>query len=153
MKFLVLDLQFYPSPHPVLKELCIYDGEKIGHFVFQPEFNFSCLPENSKKQIRWLQQQHLSIPYNYGYVNPQEIPNILQNMTKDADRIYVRGEIKENYLREYLMNVEIKNMENMYDCPVIEKGSPSCIFHTSSFCYCSINIAKQMFHFILSKMS
>lgn len=153
MKFLVLDLQFYPSPCSTVKELCIYDGEKIGHFVFQPKITFSCLPENSKKQIKWLQYNHLCIPYNHGYVSTSEIPNILTNLTQGADRIYVRGQIKETFLKEHLPNMEIKNLENMRDCPTLSKGAPSCLFHTSSFCICSVTVAKLMFQFILSRIS
>lgn len=153
MKFLVLDLQFYPSLHSGVKELCVYDGEKLGHFVFLPEMNFSTLPENCKKQVRWLQHNHLCIPYDSGYVSTMEISNILVNLTEGTDRIYVKGQIKEDFLKQHLSNIEIINMENMWDCPNIEKGAPSCIFHSSSSCFCSITIAKQMFQFILSKMS
>lgn len=119
MKFLVEDLQFFPSPYPAVKELRVYDGEKLGHFVFQPEINFFSLPDECKRQIKWLQHNHICIPYNSGYVNISEISNILTNLTKEVDRLYVKGQIKEIFLKEHLSNVEIINMENMWDCSTL----------------------------------
>lgn len=151
MKFIIIDVQFYTYQIP--KEMCIFDGKKMAHFIFKPAVPYSHLSSDNKKQINWLLKNHLCIPYETGFCNKNDIVEILKFITTDVDFIYVKGAIKEQFLREHLSSsTKIINLENKNYMPKLEKCSPACFYHENSKCYCSINICKQIFDYILSTM-
>lgn len=149
MKFIIIDVQFF-SNQQIPKELCIFDGNKLGHFVFKPSTPYSHLTITEKKQIDWLYKNHLGIAYNKGFCNLNELKEILENHTIDTNYIFVKGVIKKEFLQHYLPHIKIINLENEQSAPKLKKSIPQCFYHEISECYCSINICKQLFEYVMT---
>jgi hypothetical protein len=146
---LVLDVQCFKRENNkfMAKELAAYDGEKISHFVFKPPFPFEMLSHDLQKQANWLTRNHHGIDWSSGSIPMHLFGDIMQDITTSADRIYVKGREKADYLRKFIPKPIIEFDEE----PALSKGAPRCFYHSNNFCMCALtNVFYLHEHFIMS---
>lgn len=157
MHLIVVDIQGFNIPEFVVKELTILDGRTTVHHIFKPSKPFSALDDKSRKCVRYLEQHHHMLTYQSGTKNQEEVEVILKKFvrTRAVDVIYVKGLIKENYIRETLggMCVKIINLENVATAPTFCKELPICNNHCNNFtldrkCICSHNNARKLYDWL-----
>jgi hypothetical protein len=58
MSFVVIDIHGFHIPHFVPKELAVWDGHRLRHYVFKEPFPFKYLTEPLQRQVNWLTNHH-----------------------------------------------------------------------------------------------
>lgn len=133
---------FYP------KELAVYNGNEVAHYIFRPPFPLSHLPEHLQKQAKWLMHNHHCIDWNEGFTPGFLFPKIVQRLVRDADQIYVKGREKVTFLQKYVNNTIVE----LPECPALKPSQPSCIYHTSLSCLCSLSNVYYLYRdFVMSE--
>lgn len=136
MSIIVMDVQgfkigkssFYP------KEFAAYDGHAISHYIFRPPFPFKMLPEELKREAKWLMHNHHCIDWDEGYAQAFMIERIVQRLTRDADLVYVKGKEKADYLKRYSTKIV-----EFPEKPTLRPSKPSCMYHTYPLCICALS--------------
>ena len=152
MKFIVIDFQAFNIPAVTVKELAIFDGETVHEYLFQAPIPLCAIEDPGLlKQIRFLQAYHHCLNFNSGHVPYAKLDEILAHHLQGVRRIYVKGAIKEGFLRDKVpQSIEIVNTEYIEDCPKFEKQD-SCINHArGKKCICSISNCKTLYDWIFS---
>lgn len=134
---IIIDVQGFKTEKDIFlpKELAIFDGVKLGHYVFKPPFQFHCLPESIQKEVKWLMKNHHCIKWNVGCTPLFEFRNIIQNIGKDVNVIYVKGREKANFLRRFT-KVPIIELDEQ---PSIKFSDAKCFYHSKSLCICAVS--------------
>lgn len=134
---LILDLQCFRLEKNtfVVKELAGYDGQKIFHVVFKPPFPFDMLSLDLQKQAKWLTNNHHFMEWCAGSIPLHLFDKILQDITVSADRVYVKGKEKADYIRKLISTPVIEFEEQ----PALEKSQPKCFYHTNNHCMCALS--------------
>lgn len=137
MRKVVVDIQFFKTEEKVFtpKELAVYDGTHISHYIFKPPFNFLELPDKLKPEAEWVTNNHHGISWDEGLVPVYLFPQILSRLLDNADRIYVKGREKANFVRNAAKKLVIEFPEE----PALLKMEPSCFYHISSTCMCALS--------------
>lgn len=152
MKFIVIDFQAFNTPAVTVKELAIFDGETMHEYLFQaPKPLYAIEDQGLLKQIRFLQAYHHCLKYSSGHVPYGALDEILNLHLQGVHRIYVKGAIKEGFLRDKVPHsIEIINVEYLEDCPKFEKQI-TCMNHIRGIkCICSKNNCKTLYAWIIS---
>lgn len=140
----VVDIQgFSLTDGFAVKELAISDGKMMNHYVFKPQVPYSQLTHSEQKQIAWLENNHHSLRYEDGHVSLSELDNILHRFTAHVNLIFVKGKQKIQFLKQYITNVPIVNLEYSENIPnlVATVDSNSCMYHNNkSFICCIANV-------------
>lgn len=133
---LVLDIQCFKIENNkyVVKELAGYDGNRILHVVFKPPFPFDMLSPHFQKQANWLIKNHHSIEWGTGSTPVHLFGNILQDILSQADRVYIKGKEKADYIRKFTSKLVVELPEQ----PALEKNLPKCFYHSKSYCMCAL---------------
>lgn len=164
MKFVAIDIQGFDIPEFVVKELAIFDGTRVGYFLFKPSKPWSSIEdENIKNNIKYLQNYAHCINYSSGYIEYDELPHVLKKyfIEQDIDRIYVNGMQKKIFLEDFLTSCELQHIEViatdwMQDCPLMLSERPLCMNHTlkshTKKCLCSVNICQTLYNWIVNKL-
>jgi hypothetical protein len=100
---------FYP------KEISTYDGCCLENYLLKPSTSFSELSSINKKQVRYDEENIHGLRYSDGDINSNDIQQILSEALKNYDTVYVKGHQKNEYLKQILPHLEIKNIENEED--------------------------------------
>lgn len=137
MTSVVLDVQcfkignntFYP------KELASYNGDSVSHYVFRPPFPFKHLPNDLRKQAKWLMHNHHCIDWDEGFTPGFLFPKIIQRIVRDADTIFAKGKEKVAFLQKYTN----KKIVELNEQPALRATTPSCIHHTDLQCMCALS--------------
>lgn len=155
-RFLIADIQGFVIPDFKPKELNITDSYRNLHILFKPPVPFHVLPQQVQRTISWLEVNHTNLKYSSGYVDLKHINNILNNVCKFYDKIYVKGHQKCKYLRKHL-NLEIINLEDDVNAPTLSKMEFPCFYHRknnnilSNYCICTEHNVKTIYNYILNK--
>lgn len=136
----------------VPKELASYDGKRISHYIFKPPIQFSHLSIENKRQIRWLENNFHGLRWSVGWIDPNELSNILHLESIDNINIYVKGLEKTKYIQNYLGEI-VKEYPSSK--PALHKTvqKPYCIYHNNTFTHCAINNVISLYdHLIWSRL-
>lgn len=134
---LVLDVQGFTVENKrfIVKELASFDGSRISHYIFKPPFPRDLLPDELQRQTSWLTEHHHCIEWASGYTPLHQVSKILQELTSKADRIFVKGKEKADYLRKY----STKPITELDEHPRIIARPASCLAHTKNICICALS--------------
>lgn len=147
-KMLVIDLQgFYIGKQFIVKELAAYDGHTKTHFVFKPPFDKSFLSNKDRRQVQWLENNYHRLDWNCGFVDLDNLNNILKKMESNSDVIYVKGKQKCKFLKQYIDNV----LEFPHDKEFSLRDyrvRPKCSFHNGLYGHCSLSNVKLIFNYV-----
>lgn len=127
--FKISDKDFSP------KELAVYDGRQLSHYIFRAPFPFNKLPGHLQNQATWLMHNHHCIDWNEGFTPVFLFPKIIKRLLRDADKVYVKGKEKAQYLQNF-------TSKTIIECdlqPSLNMTSPSCIYHLQSVCICALS--------------
>src|SRR3978361_2571816 len=118
MKFIVIDFQAFNIPAVTVKELAIFDGETVHEYLFQAPIPLCAIEDPGLlKQIRFLQAYHHCLNFNSGHVPYAKLDEILSHHLQGVRRIYIKGAIKEGFLRDKVQqSIEIINTQNNENC-------------------------------------
>lgn len=139
MEFIVDVQGFCAQKKFIVKEIAILsrDGAQVYHNIIKPPFPWCELHAKYKSQAIWLYHNHHGLTWSDGYTNYSEfilkLPDILQKATK----IFVKGDLKEEFLLTLHLTANIVNVDNqtsLKDCISIKR----CLFHTEPF-LCALN--------------
>lgn len=155
MKFVVVDAQGFNIPEFFPKELAIYDGRKMKSYIFKPILPLKDLSLDCRRQVGYLFFNHHGINYNSGETNYEDIYQILLEDLRDIDRIYVKGHVKENFLKKIFNEMKITtpyivNLESVIasNIPKLDKGIVNCSYHSLDVCMCSVKNAYVLYEFL-----
>lgn len=133
--FKISDKDFSP------KELAVYDGKRISHYIFRAPFPFDKLPVHLQNQATWLMHNHHCIHWNEGFTPVFLFPKIIKRLLRDATAVYVKGTEKAKYFKNFTSKTIIE-----FDLqPSLNTTSPSCIYHLHSVCICALSNVYQLY--------
>lgn len=148
---IIIDLQGFQLRQTfVVKEMAIYDGYRLAHYIFKPNIPFKNLSPKERCQVRWLEQNHHCLSYSDGYVCLSELPVILHRFTKNYQRVYVKGHQKQKILRMYF-NGPIVNLEMHFAAVPSLRNRTSencCMAHKKCPSVCAISNVKILYDFL-----
>lgn len=133
----VFDVQGYMTPDFVPKELSISNGQRIGHYLFKPPFPYQTLSQNLKRQCSWVLEKYHGIPWNSGWVDLQNIQQIINEAIQGETVVFCKGSMKKEFMERYT-NLQVIDLEpNTFALHnVVER--PLCYHHTLERCHCSL---------------
>lgn len=156
MKFIVLDMQGYIiNKRFTAKELAIYDGKHLKSFLFKSPIKYSSLYSADRKTAAYLYNNVHGIPFDSGDVEYEQIEDILQQNLKDIDLVFVKGQAKLEFLKQYLADfIRIFNLENdnTGQVPKLGPSEDNCDNHTFKSCNCSSRNVEVLFEYIYNKL-
>lgn len=140
---LVLDVQGFMTAGKTFtpKELAVYDGTAIAHYVFRAPFAFRYLPEHLQHQATWLMNNHHCINWSEGFTPVNLFPHILSRLLQEADLVYVKGREKADFIRKHTK----KQVVEIEEKPALSATHVSCIHHSRSICYCALSNVYQLY--------
>lgn len=135
--FVILDVQCFKISEKTFspKELAVYDGNAVSHYIFRAPFPFSTLPPHLQAEANWLMNNHHCIDWDEGFTPTYMFPKILQRLVRDADVVYVKGREKAAFLRNYITKPIIEIEER----PALSAYKPTCMYHSKPLCYCALS--------------
>jgi hypothetical protein len=80
----------------------------------------------NKKQVSYDEENIHGLRYSDGDINSNDIQQILSEALKNYDAVYVKGHQKNEYLKQILPHLEIKNIENEEDAPKFIERPAKC---------------------------
>lgn len=129
--FMVNDGEFVP------KELASYDSDdRISHHVFQPSHSFSSLSSKYRNTANWLMLHHHCIEWNDGFVPLSQFDHIIRYLTRNVQKVYVKGSEKIKFLQNI---VPIRIIEVDEHVRKFSKGTPMCTFHRGRVSMCALS--------------
>lgn len=157
MSFVVIDIQGFKTPEFIPKEMAIWDGNRMAHYVFKEPFPFKYLPEKFQREANWLSNNYHRIGWSDGDVELSRIPFILNDIRRYADTIYCKGEIKSTYLKKLLNDkITVKDLNQapfLRNLPheYIKFANAKCFYHQNGVC--AIENAKLIYDYIVNPFS
>lgn len=143
---LVVDVQGFKTTKTtfVPKELAVYDGCRLSHYIFKPPFAFHMLDDFHKKQAKWLIKNHHCISWEIGFTPAYCFPSIFQRLTNTSDvtHIYVKGKEKADYLK----TLTRKPIVELEEHPPLISAEPKCFYHITSPCICAVSNVYNLYH-------
>lgn len=146
---IVLDMQgFVIDKEFIVKELATSNGYQIYHFIFKPPIDFRMLSDKDQTGVRYLEHFHHGLRYSEGFVNYEDLDNIICKILCGAGTVYVKGHQKYDFLnkisrcRATIINLEDQNPTKF------EKETPKCMAHQSDSNSCSINNCEKLFQWL-----
>lgn len=142
----ILDVQGYliNKTEFIPKELAIFDGEKVSHYIFKPPFKYYQLTKDDRKQVVWLENYYHGLMWGVGWTSLQSFKNILQYETKNDSIIYVKGFEKTNFIRKYLGNIVQEYPETEFSLRNINR-QPYCFYHNIPYGHCALVNVKLLY--------
>lgn len=121
--------------HP--KEVTVTNGLQTNHYLLKPMVEFKLLSRKNKKQVCFEEKIH-GLRYSSGYINFNEINNILMELLPEYDTVYTKGNQNYEYLKtvceQLLPNIKIINVEtlNLWEQPMFKNKPLMCLDHFRS---------------------
>lgn len=160
MKFAIVDCQgFFSDPKKfVLKELAVCSEQGVVNYVFRPIKPYHELNREEKKEVYFLEQNHHGLRYSGGVFNAvEDLPVILFQHLKDVDRVYVKGVLKHEFIKNvcnviFKFTPKIVNIEDLYFVPKLQPiiDKTYCNFHFTNQFICSKQNATSLYFCIKS---
>lgn len=142
----ILDVQgfFLDKKEFFPKELALFDGTHISHYIFKPPKKYSTLSVENKIQIHWLENNFHGLKWSVGYVPLSELTNILKHETSN-NIVYVKGLEKTRYIQNIVGSEFVE--EYPHTEPALHKilRKPSCFYHTIPYGHCAIVNVKLLY--------
>jgi hypothetical protein len=157
MSFVVIDIQGFKTPEFTPKELAIWDGNRLAHYVFKEPFSFKYLPEKFQREANWLSNNYHRIKWSDGDVDLSRIPYILNNIKRYTDTIYCKGQIKSIYLKklfgEEITVKDLNQTPSLRNLPRehIKNANSKCFYHQNGVC--AIDNVKLIYDYIVNPFS
>lgn len=133
VKVKILDIQGFMlnRKHFIPKELAIYDGNQLSHYIFKPPFKYHGLTDDNKRQICWLESYFHGLRWSHGWVEFTLFRDILLHETRNDTIVYVKGYEKTKFIQRFL---GYKAVEYPGDSPQLCKvsQSPTCTQHLTT---------------------
>lgn len=133
---LILDVQWFKEDkHRIIpKELAAFDGHKLSHYIFKPPYPLRILPnKNYRKQNKWLMENCHGLEWNDGFTPLHQFKNIVCQLCRAVDVIYVKGREKANFLRKFISAEKTAVIVELDEQPSIPLELPArCFSHRSS---------------------
>jgi hypothetical protein len=154
MSFIVIDVQGFRTPDFVPKEIAIWDGKRIGHYVFKEPFSFKYLPASLQRQANWLTNNYHRLKWTDGDVELSRIPYILKNIVRYGKTIYCKGTSKREYLRKHFDDdIIINDLEKTQRLRIQSKKqykciSTDCFYHLNGVC--AVENVKLIYDYLLN---
>lgn len=142
-----LDMQcFYSDGELVPKELAVYDGEQLSHYIFKPPCAFRDLSDSCKKQIVWLENNYHGLKWSRGFTPLSEISRILRDKCFGRT-VLVKGLEKTNFIHKFRCGA-LSICECPFTYPALHTLylSPACQFHTVPYDHCAITNVLILYH-------
>lgn len=104
----IVDFHAFKEPinNYVIKDMAILninDG-LLKHYTFKPPFEWDMLPIKYKVENKWLENHCIHKNWVTGDVEYTELKNVLNELSK-AKKIYVKGDQKSAWLKNYMNNI------------------------------------------------
>lgn len=151
MSFVIIDLQGFKTPEFVPKEMAIWDGERIAHYVFKEPFPFKCLSASLQRQANWLTTNYHKLHWTDGDVDLSRIPHILHDIQRYANVIYCKGKMKGDFLKKYITkDVIVCDLESLSCLRCVARNqvaNAKCFYHESGVC--AIENVKLLYDYIV----
>lgn len=135
MEFIV-DIQYFSrcsSDMAIIKELAILsrNGQNVGHWTFQPSFDWSSLNDAEKRSANWVISNHHGLQWDQGDVPYIDLVPIITTIIPSTAKIYV----KRNMKKKILSNFSFKNIINLETPPSLKQSDieKSCWSHAPHF--------------------
>lgn len=160
MRLIAIDIQGFSTPEFVAKEFTYIKGfglMNFGHYILKPTKPFAMLDMRSRKNVRYLENQHHGLRYSGGSIPYEEIYTIIPQLASDADVIYLKGSQKKLFIEDIIKrycdesNVKIVDV-GMSDMMKFSKISPQCNHHFLKTCICSLNNCMLLYNWILNML-
>lgn len=134
---LIIDVQGFKTENKKFlpKELAIFDGVRLNHYVFKPPFQFRCLPVSLQREANWLMKNHHCIDWNEGYTPLFQFRNIVKNISNRGTVVYVKGKEKADFIRKF-SSVPVIELDEQPAFRVLEA---KCFYHSKSPCICAVS--------------
>ena len=103
-----------------LQELAILPLEKDSEpvvLLFQELYNWRRLTDRHKKENTWLKQYYHGLLWESGEIPYVNISKILREGLHDANKVFVRGQIRKEWLKRFKFN-DVDIGELGYSIPV-----------------------------------
>lgn len=136
---LIVDVQGFCIPHFIIKEVAVLsrDGAKQSHYIVKPPVEWKTLDAKCKNNVRWLFHNHHGVAWNDGYVEYEEMMQHLKQLLQTAFRVYVKGDMKKNFIEE-IFDGEIINLN--HEPSVKNFGlKKTCFAHAPHHSVCALN--------------
>lgn len=133
----IVDVQGFKRPVNkfVLKELAVlrFDDDQLSTALFQPPFDWFCLPAKYQYTNSWLQRNYHGLSWYSGDLSYAMIRDVLVSLLCGVSRIYVKGAEKIAWLRDHYDST-IVDLEKL-GCPSLQKlrsaSASRCLHHTT----------------------
>lgn len=150
-RVIVIDVQGFRTPQFCPKEMSAFDGEHVCHYLFKPPFSFNRLEDNLKREVKWLENNKHGLRWSYGYTDLCEVRNIIHHLSENTDIIYCKGQMKAEYIQQFLVSKSSPKVVNLEEAPALMAAAPQCFFHNLKICNCTLTFVKQIYRAILSQ--
>lgn len=152
VKFIVIDFQCFRWNKCSLipKELatCNNDNKK-SHFIFKPPFSFSAITEEDRSVARYISSYHHGIRWHDGFTSCSVFDEIIKRLCVNVDVIYVKGRQKKDYLK----NIIDKPIVDLVYAENIQRGEPTCAFHTSNYVVCAASNCQRLYEYLVNPVN
>lgn len=140
----VVDVQFFRtgSKNVTPKELAVFDGTHVAHYVFKPPFAFSNLEAKLQTEASWVEANHHCILWTEGLVPVYLFKQLMNRAVQDVNILYVKGLEKAAFVRA---NTAKTVLELPEDIPLV-RTEPSCFYHNRQLCYCALSNVYSLFN-------
>lgn len=144
----------------VPKEVAIVSmsGDYTGNWLVAPSYAGKKLPNNIKTTNKWLSRNKHGLEWEDGYITTPDLTNHLREITKNFNKIYVRGNGKKKILESMVFNEIIDLAEEREDesfpaFAQLPESNTYCILHaarrkTSTTFSCALNRAMRLKNWI-----
>lgn len=151
---LVIDIQCCKDAKSsfVAKEVAVVsiEGNHIAHWLVLPPYSAKKLPINIRAENKWLRQSLHGLDWEEGFITKTALHANLNQITKNFDKVYVRGKEKKRILEKIILN-EIINLEEDTDNPSFDSlpwNDSFCLIHSTRMTHvaynCALNYANRL---------
>lgn len=138
----VIDMEGYMCPEFSPKELTISNGKKVASYLFKSPCAYRELKPAFKRQATWVYHNYHGIPFEAGYIELSELPQIIKEAIKDETVIFCKGKVKQDLINKYSDKQIVINLDNICPNDISLKNNWSkndCYYHQITNYNCSLN--------------
>jgi len=107
----VVDIQgFDVYGNFIPKELCVVSVEStfVRHRMIGPPTHYQRLSPQLKKQVNFVTNHIHGLYWDQGYALERDVLDLLRELLKYADKVFIKGSERVNYLKNLLKNISAK---------------------------------------------
>lgn len=149
---IIIDIQFCKDAKNsfIPKEVAVLslDCNHLAHWIVLPPYRATKLPLKIRNENKWLRQSLHGLDWDEGTVSRKALCENLQQITKNYDKVYVRGEEKKKFLDTIILN-DVINLESNEDNPAFKElpwNDSYCMIHALRMANVGFNCALNNTH-------